>query len=110
MGCVPATQDQDTWPAYASLILAETGAPLRYWCHGLHISGRVTHTAAAILLLTILKRFINGPICVSSSWFRPRGDFLTCSLPVEGCSEGVLVRTLYRDGELLGYILCTLSN
>ncbi|KAI0701611.1 hypothetical protein C8Q76DRAFT_235269 [Earliella scabrosa] len=68
MGCVPATQDQDTWPAYASLILAET----------------------AILLLTILKRFINGPI-------------------FEGCSEGILVRTLYRDGTFFYAIVLAIS-
>ena len=57
VGCLPTVQDQDNWPAYAGLVVGETGecypCPRRSKVDGLDPA------RTAIVGLTLLRRYLD---------------------------------------------------
>ena len=53
VGCVPSTQDQDLWPAYMFLMLAEMGQCVPRCSRLIQLTTRL-----GIIGLTLLKRYL----------------------------------------------------
>ncbi|KAI0703180.1 hypothetical protein C8Q76DRAFT_802024 [Earliella scabrosa] len=79
-GCVPSAQDRDAWPAFACLIIGETG----------------------IITLTILRRYLNNSAEDDYSPESPKRFERQVTRALHRCysgsTESVLVQTMYRDG------------
>ncbi|RPD65331.1 hypothetical protein L227DRAFT_649463 [Lentinus tigrinus ALCF2SS1-6] len=83
MGCLPTAQDNDVWPAYACLMMGETGECNPWMVYDFLTSDYLT-VRVVIMLLTFLRRYLDH-------------DF-------GAASRSGLIRTMYRDG-LFSYIV-----
>ena len=71
IGCAPGGQDKDAWPAYACMMLAETGIVvltlLKLWVDPIGDADRIQ--SCCVLLTSAVRRVSQGP-----EWWRHCSD------------------------------------
>ena len=95
-------QDRDNWPAYAGLVIGETGEYSRW----LTTDGVLIPPATAIVGLTLLRHYLDRScespfeyLVALTAKSRSLADPHCSLVRIRDRSRGTLLTTLYRDGE-----------